>query len=54
MLIDVKDGQATAAAGDDLRRIGATWTLAGRRLEERAGGGFHVQADENRAGEGGD
>ena len=42
-MIDVRDGQATAAAGGDLRRIGATWTLAGRRLEQLAGGGFHVR-----------
>ena len=53
MLIDVRDGQATAAAGGDLRRIGATWTLTGRRLEQLAGGGFDVDHPKNHAGEGG-
>ena len=52
MLIDVRDGQATAAGGE-LRRIGACWTLVGRRLEGLAGGGFDVDDPKNRAGEGG-
>ena len=40
MLIDVHAGQATVTDAGDLRRVGSTWVLAARRLEDRAGGGF--------------
>ena len=53
MLIDVRDGQATAADGE-LRRIGACWTLVGRRLEQGTGAGFDVDRPRERADEGGD
>lgn len=55
MLINVSDDeQATVTAAGEIQRIGSAWTLAGRRLEDRAGGGFDVDRWKGRAGEGGD
>ena len=52
MLIDVcDDEQATVTASGDIRRIGQTNTLRGRRLEELAGGGFRTDQRKERAGE---